>query len=56
VDTSARDTGHALVTVDVRIAHASALIATKGVASSEVEAVVLHTHEVRSDLSAVEPE
>ena len=36
------------VTVDVRIAHASALMATKGVASSEVEAAVLHTHELAS--------
>ncbi len=38
------------MTVDVRIAHASAVIATKGVASSEVEAAVLHTHELASRL------
>ncbi len=38
------------VTVDVRIAHASALMTTKGVASSEVETAVLYTHELASRL------
>ena len=38
------------MTVDVRIAHASAVFATKGAASSEVEAAVLHTHKLASRL------
>ena len=37
-------------TVDVRIAHASALVATKGNSSSEVETPVRHTHELASRL------
>jgi len=38
------------VTVDVRIAHASALVAIKGVGSSEAEAPVRHAHELASRL------